>query len=140
MEIGLVNGSPIGVMYLPHQPPPEPEDQVSFPPNLHFEFIQWINSAEGRNRKILSPKKRSDYRHYLNNHSAKPTHHDPKERRCQANEKHHCLNNYELQDNQIYQKPEYAEGKQRPAWYAVCDYDAVDIIQCIHCLLHHASK
>ena len=46
MEIGLVNGSPIGVMYLPCQPPPEPEDQVSFPPNLHFEFIQWCGGQE----------------------------------------------------------------------------------------------
>lgn len=142
MEIGLVNGSPQGVLYLPRQPPPEPEGHQSFPdrPTLERMFIQWINSAEGRNRKLLTPKKRSDYRNWLNNPYSKSQNPDQRERRREASAKHHCTNNFELQDSQVYRKPEYAEGRQRPARYCACDYDASDIIQRIHRLLHHASK
>lgn len=140
MEIGLINGAPNGVMYLPHLPPPEPEGQESFPQDLTLEFIKWINSPEGRNRKLLTPKRRNDYQHYLKNPYSKSEHYNPKERRRQASEKFHCLRNFDIQDNQIYHQPEYSEGKQWPARYCACDYDAVEIIQCIHHILHHASK
>lgn len=142
MDIGLVNGTPQGVLYLPRQPPPEPEGHESFPSpaTLEHAFIKWVNSAEGKNRKLLNPKKRNEYKYYLTHPNAKSIHYDPKERRHQATQKHHCINNYELQDSQVYRKAEYAEGKQRPARYAVCDYDSADIIQHIHRLLHHASK
>src|SRR5438045_5523711 len=84
MEIGLINGAPKGVMYLPHLPPPEPEGQESFPQDLTLKFIKWINS-EGRNRKLLTPKRRNDYQHYLKNPYSK-SEHNPKEWQQQASE------------------------------------------------------
>src|SRR5438045_590868 len=96
MDIGLVNGSPVGVMFLPKLPPPEPEGKESFPEDLTHEFIRWINSAEGRNKKLLTPKRRSDYKYYLSNPTKKSEHHDPKERQRQAKEKHHVLKQFEI--------------------------------------------
>ena len=140
MDIGLVNGSPVGVMFLPKLPPPEPEGKESFPEDLTHEFIRWINSAEGRNKKLLTPKRRSDYKYYLSNPTKKSEHHDPKERQRQAKEKHHVLKQFEILDGQVYCMPELVEGKERPHRYCACDYDAVEIITRIHRILLHASR
>ena len=140
MDIGLVNGSPVGVMFLPKLPPPEPEGKESFPEDLTHEFIRWINSAEGRNKKLLTPKRRSDYKYYLSNPTKKSEHHDPKERQRQSKEKHHVLKQFELLDGQVYRMPELVEGKERPHRYCACDYDAVEIITRIHRILLHASR
>lgn len=140
MEFGLPYNSPRGVMYLPRQPPPEPEGQQSFPNNLDSEFIKWINTDEGKNRKLLTPSKRGNYRHYLNNPQAKSYLADPKDRQREASEKFHCLKSFELQDSQVYYQAEVEGGKELPTQYCACDYNAAEIIQRIHCNLHHASK
>jgi hypothetical protein len=139
MDFGLPFNSPRGVMYLPPEPPLEPEGRKSFPPTLKADYIAWV-ANEGKNRKLLTPLRRSNYRHYLRNPDAKSILADPKDRRREACEKFHCLKNFELQDSQIYRRAEIEDGKQLPPRYAACDYDASDIIERVHRNLLHASK
>jgi hypothetical protein len=140
MDVGLQYDTPCGVMYLPSSPPPEPDGQRSFPETLKRDYMNWLDTDEGKNRKLLGPKKRFDYRHFLQHPNAKSILEDTQDRRREANEKFHCSKYFELQDNQIYRKAEVVDGKYLPARYAACTYDASDVVSRTHRNLLHASK
>ena len=90
---------------------------------------------------LLTPLKRSDYRHYLNNRTAVSQALDKAQRRREAYDKHWALTFFELQDNQVYRKAEQRkDGTWIKARYAACIYDAMELIQKVHCNLHHAGE
>jgi len=140
MDVGLQFDTPRGVMYLPSSPAPEPNGQRSFPETLNHEYMDWLDTSEGKNQKLLGPKKHADYHHFLRNPDAKGILEDIQDRRREASEKFHCLKYYELQDNQIYCKAKVVDGKYLLARYAACTYNASDIISRTHRNLLHASK
>jgi hypothetical protein len=127
-------------MYLPSLPPLEPNGQRSFPETLNRDYMNWLDTEEGKNRKLLGPKKRFDYRHFLQYPDAKSILEDIQDRRREANKKFYCLKYFELQDNQIYQKAEVVDGKYLPACYTACTYDTSDLVSRTYRNLLYASK
>jgi hypothetical protein len=91
--------------------------------------------------QLLTPIKRQDYRHYLNNRKATFEDLDKAARRRAACDKHWALTYFKLQDNQIYHK---AEQEKDGTWlkprYAACTYDACELICKAHENLKHACK
>jgi hypothetical protein len=140
IDVGLQFDTPRGVIYLPSSLPPEPDKQRSFPETLNRDYINWLDTEEGKNRKHLGPRKRFDYRYFLQNPDTKSILEDAQDRRREANKKFYCLKNFELQDNQIYRKAEVVDSKYLPARYTVCTYDASDLVSCTYRNLLHASK
>jgi hypothetical protein len=91
--------------------------------------------------QLLTPRRRSDYRFYLNNREATSQSNNKKERQAAANAKWWALKYFKLQDNQVYRKSETASnGTELKARYAACTYDACELIQKAHENLAHASK
>jgi hypothetical protein len=106
---------------------------------LNSQFIDMVLAKKGNCLLILL--KRSDYRYYFNNRTATSLASNRAQRRRQAHDKHWALTFFELQDNQVYRQ---AERKKDGSWfkarYAVCTYDAIEIIQKAYCNLYHAGR
>jgi len=150
MDIGLPAPSPSGVNFMPSSPPPDASTNANCWPDpkdgpspqcgdLNYQFMEMVTKKRGN--CLLTPLKRSDYRHYLNNRKSTNYHGSLAERRRQAHDKHWALSFFELQDNQVYRR---AEQRKDGSWfqprYAACTYDAMEIIQKSHCNLYHASE
>jgi hypothetical protein len=141
MDIGLPTSSPSGVNFMPSSPPPAPNGVQPWADSndLNHEFIDMV--LKNKANCLLTPLKRSDYQYYLNNRDAKSQATDRAHRRRQAYDKHWALTFFELQDNQVYRKTEQRkDGTWIKARYAACTYDAMELIQKVHCNLHHASE
>jgi hypothetical protein len=139
MDIGLLASSPSGVNFMPSSPPPPANGMQCWPDDLNDKFMDFV--CPQRNLKLLTPRRRSDYRYYLNNREATCQSANQKERREAAYTKYWALKNFELQDNQVYRKPEAdTDGTILKARYAACTYDACELICKAHENLHHASK
>jgi len=98
MDIGLPASSPSGVNFMPVSPPPT-NGVRPWPEKLNEEFMDFFISK--RNLMLLTPLKRSDYRHYLNNRDTKSEHPDKAQRRRETADKWYALKHFELQDNQV---------------------------------------
>ena len=136
MDLGLPTPSPRGVMYLLAIPPSKPSRIQCWHDKTKDEFLDQL--VKSRNRRVLKPLKRLNYRNHLREPNAKSDSPDKKERERFSNKKHYVLKHYELQDAQIYQKAESKHGVSYPARYAACYSNAFTIISRIHQLLHHA--
>ena len=84
MDIGLPNRSPQGVNFLPSSPPTVNGVQP-WPENLNEQFMDYC--IRKPNLRLLTPSKRSDYRHYLNNQDEKSQHPDKAQRHREATNK-----------------------------------------------------
>lgn len=143
MDIGLLNPSPMGVNFMPSSPPPQAQSDIldCWPEgeDLNQKFMDMVVKIRGL--QLLTSTKRSDCRHYLNNRSITQYSSNKAQRQQQAQVKHWALTYFELQDNQVYRKPEQRpNGTWYQARYAACVYDALEIIQKSHCNLIHACK
>ena len=139
MDIGLPASSPSGVNFMPSSPPPLANGMKCWPDDLNDKFMDMV--CPQKKLLLLTPRRRSDYRFYLNNREATCQSNDKKERRAAANTKWWALKYFELQDNQVYRKPETdSDGTELKARYAACTYDACELIQKAHENLIHASK
>ncbi len=139
MDIGLSASSPSGVNFMPSSPPQRNGVQP-WPEDLNNLFMDFVITQKGWLR-LLTPRKRQDYRYYLNNRSATSDNVDPEARRKAAADKHWALTYFELQDNQVYRKAEQdKDGSWLKPWYAACTYDACDLICKAHENLHHAGE
>lgn len=116
IDVGLQFDTPCGVMYLLSPPLLEPDRHKTFPDTLKKEYIEWLNTDDGKNRKLLTSKRRSDYCYFLKNPNEKSILADKKDRRREATEKFYFLKHFELQDKQIYGKAEAVHGK----YFLVC--------------------
>jgi hypothetical protein len=67
-------------MYLPSSPPPEPDEQRSFLETLNRDYINWLDTEEGKNWKLLGPRKYFDYRYFLQNTDTKSILEDAQDR------------------------------------------------------------
>lgn len=138
MDLGLPSSSPRGVMYLPSSPPPESSGLECWDKEeLIPKYLKWL--GDSKNRRVLTPLKRYNYRDHLENPTATSDHPNPVERQRYSNEKYHVLKHYELQDSQIYRKAEFTKGTRFKARYAACYSDSFDIICRIHRRISHAS-
>ena len=84
MDVGLSASSLSGVNFMPSSPPP-----IGIKPwvdNLNDGFIDMV--LKNKSNCLLTPLKRSDYQHYLNNRTAISQSVDKAERRRQASDKH----------------------------------------------------
>jgi hypothetical protein len=95
MDIGLLNGSPRGVNFMPSSP--LPTGVRLWLEDLNEEFIDYFIGKS--NLQLLTPLKRSDYRHYFNHRDEKSQHPDKAMRRRAATDKFYALKHFELQDN-----------------------------------------
>ena len=86
---------------------------------------------------ILSPTQRFHYKNILQHMDDRP---DDIPKQKWANIKSYCLANFELQDNQVYRKPEEHKGVSYKARYVGCYSDSFDMICRIHRGLGHACK
>ena len=84
MDIGLLAASPSGVDFMPSSPPLAPNGVQPWPnsDDLNLEFMDMVLKNKGN--CLLTPLKRSDYRHYLNNRTAISQAPDRAQRRRQA--------------------------------------------------------
>jgi hypothetical protein len=86
MDIGLPEGSPHGVNFMPSSSPLTNGNRVQpWPNNLNEEFMDYFIGKP--NLQLLTPSKRSDYRHYLNNRNKKSQHPDKAQRHRKATNK-----------------------------------------------------
>jgi hypothetical protein len=94
-----------------------------------------------RGLQLLTPIKRQEYRHYLNNRKVTFKDLDKAARRRAAADMYLALTFFELQDNQAYRK---VEKEKDCTWlkprYAACTYDACELICKAHENLKHARK
>jgi hypothetical protein len=81
MDVGLQFDTPRSIIYLPSSLPPESDGQRSFPETLKHDYIDWLDTDEGKNRKLLGPRKCFDYRYFLRNPDAKSILEDVQDRR-----------------------------------------------------------
>jgi hypothetical protein len=104
MDIGLLASSPHSVNFMPSSPPPLPNGIQCWLEDLNNKFMDMVYGL--KRLKLLTPKRRLDYRYYLNNRLASLQSGTKKERRDAANTKWWAQKFFELQDNQVYQKSE----------------------------------
>ena len=104
MDIGLLTSSPSGVNFMPSSPPPQENGLRCWPEDLIERFIDHVLKQRGL--QLLTPIKRQDYQHYLNNRTATFKDLDKAARRRAAADKYWALTFFELQDNQVYRKAE----------------------------------
>ncbi|CZR64731.1 uncharacterized protein PAC_14630 [Phialocephala subalpina] len=106
-------------------------------PDLEDEWLQYLK--DNSSRSILSPNKRLNMLHHLKYPHARTRGATKDERNTDNNLKNWTLSHFELQDNQIYWKPEldHKTGKISKVRYAACDRDTMDLIQKVHVALHY---
>jgi hypothetical protein len=68
MDIGLPASSPSGVNFMPSSPLPQENGIRYWPEDLTERFMDHVLKQRGL--QLLTPIKRQDYRHYLNNRKA----------------------------------------------------------------------
>jgi hypothetical protein len=66
---------------------------------LNRDYINWLDTEEGKNQKLLGPKKHFDYCYFLQHPDTKSILEDIQDCRQEANKKFYCLKYFELQDN-----------------------------------------
>jgi hypothetical protein len=139
MDVGLPAPSPSGVNFMPSSPPPAPNGVLCWPEDTNEAFMDMV--LKNKANCLLTPLKCYDYRYYLNNRLAVSDAVDKARRRRQAHDKHWALTFFELQDNQVYRRPEQKkDGTWFRARYAACTYEAFELICKVHQNLHHAGE
>jgi hypothetical protein len=88
MDVGLLAASLSGVNFMPSSPPPAPNGVQPWPNSndLNLEFMDMVLKNTGN--CLLTPLKRSDYWHYLNNRTTVSQAPDRVQRRRKAQDKH----------------------------------------------------
>jgi len=119
---------------MPSSPPPEPDGMRCWPEDL---WEQFEDERCKISKCILSLTRRFYYKNILRKMDERP---EGIPRQKWANIKSYCLTNFELQDNQVYRKPEEHKGVVYKARYTACYSDAFDMICRIHRGLSHACK
>src|SRR5436190_2154850 len=133
--------SPRGAQFLPFISPSDPVDiGKSFSREICQEFEDYLQTPEGQSKKILTQSRRANFRYWLQNPEAKSQLPTLKERLHEANEKHHCLKHFMLDNGQVYHMPGIEKGHDHGYRYCVCTWDAAEVIALVHIKLHHASK
>jgi hypothetical protein len=94
MDIGLLASSPSGVNFMPSSPPPPANGMKCWPDDLNDKFMDMV--CLQKKLQLLTPRRRSDYRFYLNNREATSQSNNKKERQAAANTKWWALKYFEL--------------------------------------------
>jgi hypothetical protein len=97
MDIGLPTSSPSGVNFMPSSPPPQSNGLRCWLEDLNEQFMDYVLKQRGL--QLLTPIKRQDYRHYLNNRQETSQDINKAARRRAAADKYWALTFFELQDN-----------------------------------------
>jgi hypothetical protein len=134
LSVNKLTNSPAGTRFMLPEAASEVDGRECWPESLRAEYEHYLERSG--NRSILTGQRREDHRRWLKNPSEKLQGNIPKEKATDANVRTHTLNNFELQDNQVYRKSETIKGHLFPARYAVCIWDSFDII----CRMHKALK
>jgi hypothetical protein len=140
LDVTTDNARTSGTSFIPSSPPTTgglresnwtKQDEADFD-----EFIQ-----RERPRFILDASTRMTYRHHLQNPSMAPRG-EGSDRRADQNAKHTALNEYELQDGQVYRKAEWDDstGKWEPPKYVLTYTDSFQLIADVHEALLHFGK
>jgi hypothetical protein len=130
----LLSSPPHGRYYMPSSPPPEPSGMEC------WEEGTWEKFEDERckiSKCILSATRRFYYKNFLRRQDVRP---DGFPRQKWASLKSYCLNNFELQDNQVYRQAEEHKGVSYKARYVACYSDSFDMICRIHRGIGHARK
>lgn len=107
---------------------------TAFPDAIKKFFQQWVETRN--NKALFDSAKRIRYRWILTTPEA-PIQGTKEEKRVKFNERNDALKHFLLKDNQLYRKSLKAGQRERQV---VCDYDAADVIERIHCELEHAGN
>jgi hypothetical protein len=131
-----------GTTFIPSSPAVEalPEKEHNWTKQDAEDFIEFLR--KNPHRFILSSLKRIIYRHHLENPRVAPCGATAAERQIDSNHKHTALRFYELQDGQIYRKPELdkATGRWGAPKYVVTEADVLQLIMEVHeALLHFGN-
>jgi hypothetical protein len=141
MDINDPSSSPSGAQFLPQLPPLGIEPIQPFSNSLELEFELYITQSS--NRKVLTSRRRALMKDILRNPSIQypiENYPDRAERAKLYSLRNWTLQNFLLDDNQIYRKPETVRGVEYNQRYAACIYDSFDLITRTHRGLHHAGK
>jgi hypothetical protein len=141
MDVNDPASSPLGAQFLPQLPPLGIEPIQPFSDSLELEFELYI--AQSSNRKVLTSRRRALMKEILRNPSIqypRENYPDRAERAKLYSLRNWTLQNFLLDDNQIYRKPETVRGVEYNQRYAACTYDSFDLITGTHRGLHHAGK
>ena len=107
---------------------------IAFPDTIKRFFQQWIETRN--NKALFDSAKRIRYRWILTAPEA-PIRGTKEEKQTKLNERNDALKHFLLIDNQLYRKSLKAGQLEQSV---VCDYDAADVIEKVHCELEHAGN